>query len=140
MKNISAVIFMILMPFYSFADKTLATSEDRLACALIDLARGRIHERKQAIIRPQSSRPILMLMGRSPIMGTVRDFPGKDILNRKIELTLEYSAGVESGRSRSVSQYRLDQDGKNIFLAEAQLNGDFGQHISLRCHLIKANQ
>ena len=130
MKTLSLILALTLLPFSSFADQNKL-----LMCELIDLSRGRTLERKQALIDPASKRPILLLMGRSPIMATVRDKPTKDSLNRKIELTLDYRGGSENSHASAASQYRLDQDDTNILLSEVGLNGEFGQTLSLQCFL-----
>ncbi len=118
-----------------FAGVASADPGKALLCELVDLGRSRILDRHQSVIDPQSRKPILMMMGAGPVVGKVRDFPGRDILNRKLELTLDYNAGSENGHSQAATQYRVDQDGTSSLLAEVGLNGEFGQVLSLRCFL-----
>lgn len=129
MKALCLILALSFMPFYSSAGSVSGKS---LLCELVDLARDQVLERRQTKIDPQSSRAILMLLGGGDVMGTVRDFPGKDPLNRKIIVTLEGTHGL-GGHSHGGSQYRLDQEGTNNLIAEAQLTGEFGYELLLRC-------
>ena len=131
MKALCLILALSLLPFYSSAGSVSGKS---LLCELVDTARNRILEQRKAVIDPHSTRAILMLMGGGDVMGTVRDFPGKDALNRKIEIILEGTHGF-GGHSRGGSQYRLDQEGATNLLAEAELSGEFGSELLLRCFL-----
>ncbi len=129
------MVFTILfLPFLTWADVPAKGSAKALLCELVDLRKSRTLERRQVAINPQSPRPILMLMGGSDATGTVRDFPSSDSMSRKLEITLEGSQGF-GGHSHSGASYRLDQAGNNQLLGEAELDGEFGPELLLRCFL-----
>ncbi len=123
--------------FAAFLISSISLAQSKkLSCELEDQARRRILQRHTMPINPSSSRPIVMMLGTSHVVGTVRDFPGNPV--RRLELKLDYNAGSTGGHSRSSSTYKLDQPSPSVLLSEVGLVAEF-QDLVLRCYLKTTN-